>query len=82
MPLKSPTMTKSSGEDQEVLSRCSPMLAAAYDDGSLAMFFLDGHERVSAEVRRVLRSMLQADPSARPTAQELGDLWRRLDVGM
>ena len=50
-------------------------LSDAYIDGSPAMMFLDGTERVPEDVREVLRAMVDPLAEERPTAQEVRRLW-------
>jgi len=64
-------------------SPISPVLAVSwgaapatpYEDGSPAMAFLDGRERVSEDVREVLRAMVDPLADERPSAEEVRRLW-------
>jgi hypothetical protein len=53
---------------------------AAYSDGSPAMFFLDGQERVDEEIRTTLRAMLLPQKESRPSADIVKARWA--DMGM
>ncbi|WVW82105.1 hypothetical protein I302_104110 [Kwoniella bestiolae CBS 10118] len=53
-----------------------------YEDGSPSMLFLDGGERVSEEVRRVLKNMLNPFPENRMTAGEIRMYWDELGLGL
>lgn len=55
-------------------------LGVPYADGSPAMMFLDGRERVPEEIREVIRAMVFPAPEQRPTASELKRLWETLGV--
>ncbi|KAK8865811.1 hypothetical protein IAR55_000958 [Kwoniella newhampshirensis] len=57
-------------------------LTEPYDDGSPAMLFLDSSDRVRAEVREVLRGMLEPDQRLRLTAREVRERWDALSVGV
>jgi serine/threonine protein kinase len=52
-----------------------------YGDGSPAMVFLDGRERVPEEVRAVIKAMVDPLPGRRPTAEGLRRLWEEIGVG-
>lgn len=53
-----------------------------YPDGSPAMLFLDGTERVSEDVRDVLKGMLEPDQWMRYRANEVRERWDELGVGI
>lgn len=54
----------------------------SYADGSPAMLFLDGTERVSEDVRDVLKGMLEPDQWMRYRANEVRERWNELGVGI
>ncbi|KIS01489.1 serine/threonine protein kinase [Cryptococcus deuterogattii 2001/935-1] len=54
----------------------------SYADGSPAMLFLDGTERVSEDVRDVLKGMLEPDQWMRYRANEVRERWDELGVGI
>ena len=58
----------------------SPFLA--YEDGIPIMTFLDGESIVSDPVREVIRRMVEPKTDMRPTAAELRQHWRELQVGV
>ncbi|OCF33290.1 serine/threonine protein kinase [Kwoniella heveanensis BCC8398] len=69
--------------DAETLLAAAKALHKPYDDdGSPAMIFLDGLERVSEEVRDVLRNMLSPDQRERMSAQQVRERWDELGVGL
>ncbi|KAE8540032.1 hypothetical protein D1P53_003970 [Cryptococcus gattii VGV] len=53
-----------------------------YTDGSPAMLFLDGTERVLEDVRDVLKGMLEPDQWMRYRANEVRERWDELGVGI
>ncbi|OCF73627.1 serine/threonine protein kinase [Kwoniella mangroviensis CBS 8886] len=57
-------------------------LNEAYQDGSPSMLFLDGSERVSEEIRNVLKNMLNPFPENRMTALEVRMYWDELGLGL
>ncbi|WWD09223.1 hypothetical protein V865_007345 [Kwoniella europaea PYCC6329] len=65
---------------QQVSSLVS--LNEAYQDGSPSMLFLDGSERVSEEIRNVLKNMLNPFPENRMTALEVRMYWDELGLGL
>ncbi|WVQ71008.1 hypothetical protein IAR50_000533 [Cryptococcus sp. DSM 104548] len=56
-------------------------LGEAYSDGSPAMLYLDQSERVSEEVRDVIKGMLVVDQWERLEAREIRARWDELGVG-
>jgi hypothetical protein len=52
----------------------------AYSDGSPAMFFLDGGDRVDEEIWTTLRAMLLPKKESRPSAEQLKDKWEELGL--
>jgi len=48
----------------------------AYSDGSPAMFFLDGQERVEEGIWKILRAMTLPQKESRPTAEDVRKTWR------
>ncbi|EIW73200.1 serine/threonine protein kinase [Tremella mesenterica] len=52
-----------------------------YEDGSPSMPFLNGEERVSEEVRQMLKEMLSPRAGHRPSAEEVVRRWEELGVG-
>jgi hypothetical protein len=52
----------------------------AYSDGSPAMFFLDGQERVDESIWKKLRAMTLPRKESRPTAEDVRKTWR--DLGL
>lgn len=61
-------------------SRFEDVIPQPYSDGSPAMFFLDGVDRVDERVREVLKAMLAQAPEDRPSARELMRIWDELGV--
>ncbi|WRT63997.1 uncharacterized protein IL334_000924 [Kwoniella shivajii] len=53
-----------------------------YNDGSPAMLFLDGRERVPENIREILRVMLNPIPEQRFTAKEIRIQWDEYNVGL
>lgn len=51
-----------------------------YADGSPAMPYLDGRGRVAEDIRAVIKDMVAVEPSDRPTADELVELWHSQGV--
>jgi hypothetical protein len=51
-----------------------------YSDGTPAMFFLDGQDRVDETIWRSLRDMVLPNKESRPTAEQLRAKWRALDM--
>ncbi|WWC58409.1 uncharacterized protein I303_100949 [Kwoniella dejecticola CBS 10117] len=77
------TSDQISADDQEYYkNNTSKVLNEAYADGSPSMLFLDGRERVSEEIREVLRQMLSPVAGDRLTAYQVRLKWDELDVGL
>ncbi|WVF70782.1 hypothetical protein IAT40_005576 [Kwoniella sp. CBS 6097] len=68
--------------DAEMMLAAAKALQKPYDDGSPAMVFLDGLERVSDDVREVLRNMLCPIQWERMSAQQVRERWDELGVGL
>ncbi|WVQ97147.1 hypothetical protein IAU59_004257 [Kwoniella sp. CBS 9459] len=68
--------------DAETILAATKALTKPYDDGSPAMVFLDGLERVSDNVREVLKNMLCPDQWERMSAQQVRERWDELGVGL
>ncbi|ODN84358.1 hypothetical protein L202_00325 [Cryptococcus amylolentus CBS 6039] len=56
-------------------------LTEAYSDGSPAMLYLDQSERVSEEVRDVIKGMLEVDQWERLEAREVRAKWDEMGLG-
>jgi hypothetical protein len=52
----------------------------AYSDGSPAMFFLDGQDRVDEKIWSMLRDMVLPNKDSRPTAEDLRAKWKELGM--
>ncbi|WVR05759.1 hypothetical protein IAU60_002784 [Kwoniella sp. DSM 27419] len=68
--------------DAEAAFAHAKVLSEPYEDGSPSMVFLDGLERVSEEVREVLRRMLLPDQWERMSIVEVRQRWDELGVGV
>jgi len=51
-----------------------------YSDGTPAMFFLDGQDRVDQAIWTTLRDMVLPNKESRPTAEQLRAKWRALHM--
>jgi serine/threonine protein kinase len=61
------------------ITSTAPIISASYSDGSPVMVFLDGLDVLREAWRDVLKEMVDPDPSARPTAEELIRIWSEFD---
>lgn len=66
-------------QSEEVYDHREPS-GPPYIDGTPAMFFLDGQERVDEAIWKTLRDMVLPNKESRPTAEQLRAKWRALDM--
>jgi hypothetical protein len=78
----SPTYPNSRSTLKVDISSPSPIESTGppYSDGTPAMFFLDGQDRVDETIWRSLRDMVLPNKESRPTAEQLRAKWRALDM--
>ncbi|WVO17802.1 hypothetical protein L204_105500 [Cryptococcus depauperatus] len=79
-PLPHPSPALSASPTSPSPSSSTPNLFQPYTDGSPAMMFLSGTERVPEEWREVLQGMLEPDQEMRLTTHEVLNRWDEVGV--